>query len=87
MGQELSELKLHAVDLKYVLTGHNLSNSAFKLWSGQDLSELKVKTRTLKAVDWNHGSLDSGTVDNSLKFSIQVLERSGSLRVYDKDDI
>jgi hypothetical protein len=27
-----------------MLTGHTLSNSAFKLWSGQDLSELKVKT-------------------------------------------
>ena len=27
-----------------MLTGHTLSNSAFKLWSGQDLSELKVMT-------------------------------------------
>jgi hypothetical protein len=37
-----------------VLTGHTLSNSAFKLWSGQDLSELKVKRRHLKVVNLRH---------------------------------
>jgi hypothetical protein len=43
-----------------VLTGHTLSNSAFKLWSGQDLSELKVKT----TFDRNH-VLTGHTLSNS----------------------
>jgi hypothetical protein len=42
--QALGEIFSLAVDRNHVLTGHTLSNSAFKLWSGQDLSELKVKT-------------------------------------------
>ena len=45
---DLGEIYSLACDSDYVVTGHTLTNSAFKIWNTQDLDTVKIIKVSLK---------------------------------------